>query len=101
MACGVSEGRSRISTLTFALAVRAHRMVICMGIMCACAPRTPRMADSRSSVKAPMVAPVLMILKALSGEASVATTSAVVMGSETGPAWRMGWPQARSCLGSM
>jgi hypothetical protein len=42
------------------------------------------MAESRSSVKAPIRSPVLMILKAFSGEASVATTSAVVMGSETG-----------------
>ena len=47
-----------------------------------------------------MVAPVLTILKAFSGEASVATTSAVVMGSETGPACKIGWPQASSCLGS-
>ena len=57
------------------------------------------MAASRSWVNAPMVAPVLMILKAFNGEASVATTSAVVMGSETGPACRMGWPQASSCFG--
>ena len=28
------------------------------------------------------------------------TTSAVVMGRETVPAWSTGWPQARSCLGS-
>ena len=76
-------------------------MVMCIGIMRASAPSTPRMAESRSSVNAPTVAPVLMILKAFNGEASVATTSAVVMGSETGPACRTGWPQASSCFGSM
>src|ERR1700722_15080767 len=47
-----------------------------------------------------MVTPVLTILNELSGEASVATTSAVVMGIETGPAPRTGWPHARICLGS-
>jgi hypothetical protein len=74
---------------------------MCTGIMRGFAPSTPRMAESRSSVNAPISSPVLTILKALSGEASVATTSVVVMGSETGPACRMGWPQASSCLGSM
>src|ERR1035441_9336134 len=58
------------------------------------------MADSRSWVNAPTVTPVLTILKELSGEARVATTSAVVMGRERGPAPRPGWPQARSCFGS-
>ena len=100
MACGVSEGRSRISTLTARLP-SGESMATCMGIMRARAPRMPLMAASRSWVKAPMVAPVLMILKAFSGEASVATTSAVVMGSETGPACRMGWPQASSRFGSI
>src|ERR1700722_8982522 len=47
-----------------------------------------------------MVTPVLTILNELSGEASVATTSAVVMGIETSPAPRTGWPHARICLGS-
>src|ERR1700722_18213936 len=47
-----------------------------------------------------MVTPVLTILNELSGEASVATTSAVVMGIEIGPAPRTGWPHARICLGS-
>lgn len=65
-------------------------MSMCMGIMCAWPPITPRMPDSRSSVNSPTVAPVLMILNALSGDARVVTTSAVVMGSETGPAWRIG-----------
>src|SRR3984957_15216680 len=70
------------------------------GIICAFTPRTPRMADSRSWVNAPTVTPVLTILNELSGEASVATTSAVVMGIETGPAPRTGWPHASICLGS-
>jgi len=42
------------------------------------------MAEARSSVNAPMVAPVLMILKESSGDESVATTSAAVMGTEDG-----------------
>ena len=62
-------------------------------------PSTPRMAESRSSVKAPMVSPVLMILKALSGEASVATTSAVVMGSETGAGLEDGMAAGEELLG--
>ena len=41
-----------------------------------------------------------MILKAFSGEASVATTSALVIGIETGPNWVMGWPHASSRVGS-
>src|SRR5580692_5074765 len=93
------EGRSRISTLTLR-GPSGESMSMCSGIMWACAPRTPRMADSRSWVNAPTVTPVLTILKELSGEASVATTSAVVMGIETGPAPRTGWPHARICLGS-
>jgi hypothetical protein len=39
-------------------------------------PGTPRIADERSSVKAPMVSVVLTILKEFRGEARVATTSA-------------------------
>src|SRR6202161_2443045 len=70
------------------------------GIICAFTPRTPRIADWRSWVNAPTVTPVLTILNELSGEARVATTSAVVMGIETGPAPRTGWPHARICLGS-
>ena len=49
-------------------------------------PKTPRMADSRSSVKAPMVSPVLTILNDCSEEARVVTISALVMGREMGPA---------------
>jgi hypothetical protein len=55
------------------------------GIIRADSPGTPRMADERSSVKAPMVWVVLTILKEFSGEARVATTSALVMGMETLP----------------
>src|ERR1019366_5591003 len=39
--------------------------------------------------------------KAFKGEARVATTSVAVMGSEIGPAWRIGCPHASSCFGSI
>ena len=55
------------------------------GIMRAVAPSRPPIADWRSWVKEPTVSVVLMILNALSGEASVARTSALVIGMETGP----------------
>jgi len=47
-----------------------------------------------------MVAPVFTILKAFRGEATVVTTSVVVMGRETGPACKIGCPQASNCFGS-
>jgi len=64
-------------------------------------PSVPPIAELRSCENAPIVAPVLMILKAFSGEGSVATTSAAVIGSEIGPACRIGWPQASSRFGSI
>ena len=58
-------------------------------------------ADSRSSVIEPTVSVVLMILKASSGEGSVATTSAFVIGIETGPNCVIGCPHASIFFGSM
>ncbi len=65
-AWGVSEGRSRISRLSFRVP-SAPCTAIWTGIMRAVAPKTPRMAASRSSVNAPMGAPVLTILKGIHG----------------------------------
>ncbi len=48
-----------------------------------------------------MVTPVLMILKASDCDATVVMTSEVVMGRDTGPLPRTGWPQASSCVGSI
>jgi len=51
--------------------------------MCAFAPRTPRIAASRSCVNAPIVSPVFTILNAFRGDANVANTSVVVIGIDT------------------
>src|SRR5271163_999867 len=55
------------------------------GIIRAVAPSRPLIADWRSWLKEPTVSVVLMILNAFSGEGSVASTSALVIGMETGP----------------
>jgi hypothetical protein len=68
--------------------------------MRAATPNRPRIAEARSSVKDPTVSVVLMILNAFSGEASVATTSALVIGIDTGPNCVIGCPHASSWVGS-
>ncbi len=65
-AWGVSEGRSRISRLSFRVP-SAPCTAIWTGIMRAVAPNTPRIAASRSSVNAPMGAPVVDDLEGVHG----------------------------------
>jgi len=66
MACGVSEGRSRISTLTARLAFR-RRQCDMHGIMWARAPRMPAMACAAILGKSAMAAPVVDDLESVVG----------------------------------
>jgi hypothetical protein len=73
---------------------------MCTGIIRAFAPKTPRRAASRSSVKAPIGRAGIHNFEGVQGEARVATTSVVVMGSETGPACKNGVTAGQQLLGS-
>ncbi len=57
-------------------------------------------AEARSSVNAPTVSVVLMILNEFKGDASEVSTSALVIGISTGPYCVIGCPQASSRFGS-
>ena len=76
------------------LARRSLPIFTTIGTIGATAPIRPWMPVLRSCSKAPTILPVFEILNELLALDSTVTTSAVAIGTRTGPRPRNGWPKA-------